>query len=646
MPIGLTDYVKPKNDAFTGIVQASQVLGGGGHGTFPDATVALSNLTQHDVLIAAAVLVDHAIVRGAGGGRGVQDSSVIIADNGVVSVPAIGSGDVTDYDFNVGDTTTPDYGIIRIGNSIIGRTSYNVANIHLDGAFIIRNVGGPVTGDVEFIVTESTGNTCRFALPKSGVGLATYNPRSMLIAGPAPADTDFVKVSYWQTQGIFHNLVCDTSGVGADLGVQNDLEVEGDIFVDSIKESTTAAGITLTGMLILVDSASVPPLNVTERSAEPSAPSAHDIYLDDGTNTASGNPGWRRYTGAAWEDVSAGAGGSGDTHPMVDTTELVKGSVDATKIAKIECDTNIPTATTVVVTWPSAALDLETVKDHLADTSDPHGATMSASTKVQTPEIENSGNITIDANNGAPTTVTILNSNLFNTEASLDIPEGDITLSGTVDGRAVAADGTKLDGIEAAADVTDATNVDAAGAVMEVDFNANTILAATADDTPAAVTVAEQTLVGRITAGNITALTTAQVKTLLAYLQNLVEDTTPQLGGELDCQARSVGFTVHTYTGVVGTTDIDWRTGNKAKFTFGAGNETITFTAPSKPGSFICEIIQDGTGSRLVVAWPTIKWIGQTLPVLTTGAGAIDVVALYYNGSYWIGQFAADAGTP
>lgn len=43
---------------------------------------------------------------------------------------------------------------------------------------------------------------------------------------------------------------------------------------------------------------------------------------------------------------------------------------------------------------------------------------------------------------------------------------GDITVTGTVDGRDVASDGTKLDGIEAGADVTDATNVAAAGALM------------------------------------------------------------------------------------------------------------------------------------------------------------------------------------
>lgn len=77
------------------------------------------------------------------------------------------------------------------------------------------------------------------------------------------------------------------------------------------------------------------------------------------------------------------------------------------------------------------------------------------------------------------------------------------------------AEKTKLTGIEASADVTDATNVNAAGAVMESDYNAHTILAATTDNTPAALTVGEQTLVGRITSGNIAALTATQVRTLL-----------------------------------------------------------------------------------------------------------------------------------
>tara|TARA_Y100000310_G_scaffold113816_1_gene112272 strand:+ start:1570 stop:3057 length:1488 start_codon:yes stop_codon:yes gene_type:complete len=62
---------------------------------------------------------------------------------------------------------------------------------------------------------------------------------------------------------------------------------------------------------------------------------------------------------------------------------------------------------------------------------------------------------------------------------------------------------------------TATTTVSAAGGVLKTDFNANTILAADTDDTPAALTVAEQTVVGRITAGNITDLTATQVRTLI-----------------------------------------------------------------------------------------------------------------------------------
>ena len=47
-----------------------------------------------------------------------------------------------------------------------------------------------------------------------------------------------------------------------------------------------------------------------------------------------------------------------------------------------------------------------------------------------------------------------------------DASFANITVTGTVDGRDVATDGTKLDGVEAGADVTDATNVAAAGALM------------------------------------------------------------------------------------------------------------------------------------------------------------------------------------
>lgn len=55
-------------------------------------------------------------------------------------------------------------------------------------------------------------------------------------------------------------------------------------------------------------------------------------------------------------------------------------------------------------------------------------------------------------------------SGLFSTNGDFT---GDITVSGTIDGRDLATDGTKLDGIEASADVTDTANVTAAGALMD-----------------------------------------------------------------------------------------------------------------------------------------------------------------------------------
>ena len=66
----------------------------------------------------------------------------------------------------------------------------------------------------------------------------------------------------------------------------------------------------------------------------------------------------------------------------------------------------------------------------------------------------------------ATETKKITRAQLFTDTPSIDV-SGNITVSGTVDGRDVAADGTKLDGIEASADVTDTTNVTAAGALMD-----------------------------------------------------------------------------------------------------------------------------------------------------------------------------------
>lgn len=199
---------------------------------------------DHGVLGGLGDVADHTSYLDLAGTRPMT-GTLFMGDNKIDSVGA-GTGALTGYDIEIGDTDgTPTYGIARLGNSIFGRTSYNVASLDLDGAVIIRNVGAPATSNIEFVFAESS-NSVRFAIPKSGVGNATYNPRSMIIAGPAPLDDTMVTVGYWQGLGIFDNLVMDTGTDGADLGVQNDAEIEGDLFVDSIKGSTDNTSVTIT----------------------------------------------------------------------------------------------------------------------------------------------------------------------------------------------------------------------------------------------------------------------------------------------------------------------------------------------------------------------------------------------------------------
>ena len=133
----------------------------------------------------------------------------------------------------------------------------------------------------------------------------------------------------------------------------------------------------------------------------------------------------------------------------------------------------------------------------------------------------------------------------------------------------------------------------------------------------------------------------AEMKTDLGYMTDLVDDTAPDLGGEMDAGAHSIGFTLQTDTGT-GAKTIDWKLGNKMKFTFGAGNVTFTFTAPTNPCTLMLTIIQDGTGSR-TITWPaTVKWPGGTEGVLTTTANARDKVALDWDGSQYDAVISKD----
>jgi hypothetical protein len=84
------------------------------------------------------------------------------------------------------------------------------------------------------------------------------------------------------------------------------------------------------------------------------------------------------------------------------------------------------------------------------------------------------------------------------------------------------------------------------------------------------------------------------------------------------------------------TIAIDWNNGQTQYVTLGATGRTVTFANPIAGQVYRIIVIQDGTGSRTITTWPTIKWAGGSAPALTTTGGKADIVTLLYaNGSYY-----------
>ena len=111
------------------------------------------------------------------------------------------------------------------------------------------------------------------------------------------------------------------------------------------------------------------------------------------------------------------------------------------------------------------AQDLDIVGDTGTDSIDLDSETLTFTGGTGITSVVTAGTVT----HNIDSTVTTLTGTQTLTNKTLTAPviSGDLTTDGNIDGRDVATDGTKLDGIEALADVTDTANVTAAGALMD-----------------------------------------------------------------------------------------------------------------------------------------------------------------------------------
>jgi hypothetical protein len=155
--------------------------------------------------------------------------------------------------------------------------------------------------------------------------------------------------------------------------------------------------------------------------------------------------------------------------------------------------------------------------------------------------------------------------------------------------------------------------------VEKATYDANSILAANTDNTPAAVTVAEQRIVGRKTGGNITALTGAEVLTIANGMQ---------AGQQAVTCADSV--------------TIDWSLGSTAYMTFDRATVAVTMSNPVNGQVYRFLVQQDGTGGRTLTWSTTVKWRGGSAPTLTATGNAVDILTFVYINSVWYGDIAAN----
>lgn len=81
---------------------------------------------------------------------------------------------------------------------------------------------------------------------------------------------------------------------------------------------------------------------------------------------------------------------------------------------------------------------------------------------------------------------------------------------------------------------------------------------------------------------------------------------------------------------------INFANGPMQKVTL-AGSMAVTFQNPVAGGTYLLELVQDGTGGRQVT-FPTIQWFNNSAPVLS-GANKIDFIQLFYDGSNYYGSY-------
>ena len=235
---------------------------------------------------------------------------------------------------------------------------------------------------------------------------------------------------------------------------------------------------------------------------------------------------------------------------------------------------------------------------------------------------------------------------------------GSLTVSGTVDGRDVSADGTKLDGVEAGADITDTANVTSAGALMDSELTdiasvkaLNQGVATTDSPTFAGLTTTSDIAFGDNNKALFGASSDLQVyhDGLASYISEVGNGNLKIMGSNLEMKSTSDEMyldatengvlrlycdndikltTTSSGVTVAGTVKADGlELGDNETATFGVGNDLQIYHDGSHS-----RILDNGTGN-LIIQGTNLHLADSTTGEFFLQAISNGAVQLYHNGS-------------
>ena len=237
---------------------------------------------------------------------------------------------------------------------------------------------------------------------------------------------------------------------------------------------------------------------------------------------------------------------------------------------------------------------------------------------------------------------------------------GNLAVTGTVDGRDVATDGTKLDGIEASADVTDTANVTAAGALMDSEVtnlaqvkafdSSDYATAAQGTTADAALPKSGGTMTGAITFASGQTFDGRDVSADGSKLDGI------ESGATADQTASEILTAIKTVDGSGSGLDADTLDGSHAS-AFLTGNQTITLSGDASGSGTTSisvtvaddshnHIISNVDGLQTALDGKSATSHNHTLDSLsnTTITSNTSGEILKWNGSAWVNNTLSEAG--